>query len=136
VSNVEKPCAAVEVKIKPKKLKIRRSQVIESTSVSDDSITCLGLETNSNLQVEEWEASPVNNSLSNNFSINLSPIHYRSLKDFSYHSSSNDPWIKEAFIYNGMGLLIFKMKRSTSSFYDVKQFEYGSQFINFNQILK
>jgi hypothetical protein len=52
-SNVDKPCAAADTKVRSTILNGRQSQVVESTNLSIDGKICLNSETNLNVPVEE-----------------------------------------------------------------------------------
>jgi hypothetical protein len=83
-SNIDKPYASADTKVKSNQLNDRQSQVIKNTNFSVDRIICMSSETKISEQAEEQEVSSYSFSL-----INFSPCHYRNLENISYHHNIN-----------------------------------------------
>jgi hypothetical protein len=69
-------------------------------------------ETKFQLNNEEWGVS----SFLFDEVLYPSPILNQNSDDVLYYSNANGPWTKEIFLFDGMCLHIFKMKKSTLGF--------------------
>jgi hypothetical protein len=66
----------------------------------------------------------------------LSPFPNPNLDNIWYHSSTNGPWTKEAFIFNDTCFHVIKMKNTVLGLFKMEQFEIESLSVRFNMKIR